>query len=209
MVEMSLLTKVAILMAGSWGAGAVGAWAGRKIESGWALIGLGLLFVLGSVGVIVAAKASTAFGISLLFAWTFISGLFMGPVIQASSEELGWETVFLAFAGTAGVMAVCGGVGLLSGVNFSGMGHWLSFGLLGLIVVGIIGLFLAMSRITNLVYSLFGMLIFSGYFVFDFFTLGHTENTWSNAIVLTEKLWLDFINFALHLLQFLILIKKK
>lgn len=209
MVEMSLLSKVAILTAGSWAVGAAGAWVGRRIESGWALIGLALLFILGAVGVIVAAKVSTTVGISTLYVWTFVSGLFIGPFLQACSDELGAETVVLAFAGTAGVMAVCGGIGLLSGVDFSGMGTWLSIGLLGLIVVGIIGLFFAMSHVANLAYSLFGMLIFSGYFVFDFFRLGQSQNTWENAIILTQKLWLDFINFAMHLLQFLILIKQK
>ena len=74
-------------------------------------------------------------------------------------------------------------------------------GLFGMIIFGVIGIFIRMSRTTNIVYHLLGMLVFSGYFIFDFFRLGHTENTWEKAIQLTMSIYLDFLNFFLHLLQ--------
>lgn len=51
-----------------------------------------------------------------------------------------------------------------------------------------------MSRTPNIIYHLLGMVISSGYFIFDFFRLGHTENTWEKAIQLKMSIYLDFLN---------------
>lgn len=197
----SIFVKVALLLSMSMLLGAAGTWCGRKIQSVGACIGLGIVFILGTIGVFMAAHASAGIGIVALGVWTFISGLFIGPVVGQFSEEFGWKTVGGIFASTAGAMAVCGMIGLFSGIDFSGMGTYLLFALFGLIIFGVIGIFVRMSRTTNIVYHLLGMLIFSGYFIFDFFRLGHTENTWEKAIQLTMSIYLDFLNFFLHLLQ--------
>jgi FtsH-binding integral membrane protein len=197
----SIFVKVALLLTMSMLGGAAGTWCGRNIRSGATMIGLGIAFILGTIGVFFAAHAGAGIGIAALAAWTFVSGLFIGPVINSYKEELGWQTVGGIFAGTAGVMAVCGIVGLFSGVDFSGMGTYLMFALFGLIIVGVIGIFVRLSRTINIVYSILGMIIFSGYFLFDFWRLGHSENTWEKAIGLTMSLYLDFLNFFLHALQ--------
>lgn len=141
--------------------------------------------------------------------WTFISGLFIGPAVQAYADRLGWQTVCLAYAGTAGVMAITGGVGMFSGVDFSGMGTYLMFGLFGLIIAGVVGIFVRMSRTVNIVYSLIGMVVFAGYFIFDFFRLSQSVNTWESAVRLTMTIYLDFMNFFLYLLQFLAAVSDK
>lgn len=205
----SLFVKVALLLTMSMVSSAVGSHLGRNIRSGGAMIGLGIAFIGGAIATLFLAHAGPAIGIPALLIWTFVSGLFLGPVLQMYREDLGAATVTGVFAGTGGVMALCGAIGLFSGVDFSGMGSYLMFALFGLIIVGVIGLFIRMSRTTNIIYSLFGMVIFAGYFVFDFFRLGHTENTWEKAIGLTMSLYLDFVNFALHALQFLAAMKHK
>ncbi|MCA9805767.1 MAG: Bax inhibitor-1/YccA family protein [Cyanobacteria bacterium HKST-UBA02] len=203
MNELTLLSKVALLLSGSLLIGAVGTYLGRAIQSIGAFILLAVLFIGGAIGVMFLASAPPSVGITSLFVWVFISGLFIGPSIEMYANKLGWQTVFLAYAGTGGVMAVTGAIGMFSGVDFSGLGSILMFGLFGLIIAGIIGIFWRMSRTVNIVYSLFGMVIFAGYFLFDFFRLTKSENTWESAIRLTMELYLDFINFLLYLLQFL------
>ncbi|MGD9681920.1 MAG: Bax inhibitor-1 family protein [Candidatus Obscuribacterales bacterium] len=203
MNELTLLSKVALLLSGSLLIGAVGTYLGRAIQSIGAFILLAVLFIGGAIGVMFLASAPPVVGITSLFVWVFISGLFIGPSIEMYANKLGWQTVFLAYAGTGGVMAVTGAIGMFSGVDFSGLGSILMFGLFGLIIAGIIGIFWRMSRTVNIVYSLFGMVIFAGYFLFDFFRLTRSENTWEAAIRLTMELYLDFINFLLYLLQFL------
>jgi FtsH-binding integral membrane protein len=202
-METTLFTKVAAIVAGCMLMGGIGTYFGRRIQSLLALIGLMVVFVLGTFGVIVAAKAAPIVGLTVLALWTFVSGLVMGPAVQMYAERLGWQTVCLTYVGSAGMMALCGAVGMLSGIDFSGLGTFLFFGLLGLIVVGVIGIFVAMSRTVNIIWGFMGMVIFAGYFLFDFFRITRAENTMENAILISMNIYLDFINFFLYALQFI------
>ena len=209
MLLPTLYAKVGALLAVSMIISSLGVYVGRGIRSGGAMIGLGIAFIVGVIFVFIASGGNPIVGVSVLFAWVLISGLFIGPVIQAYSEQLGWQTVFLAFLGTAGAMIVFGGIGIFSGVDFSGMGMYLGAALLGLILFGIVGIFVKMSRQVNIVYALLGLVIFSGYFIFDFFRLSKSENTWQAAIMLTTQIYLDFLNFMLKLLELLAALSDK
>ncbi len=123
METTSLFVKVALLLSMSMLCGAAGTWFGRNVRSMGACIGLGIVFLLGTFGVFMAAHAGPVVGICALGAWTLVSGLFIGPAVGQFSEEFGWHTVGGIFAGTAGAMAVSGMIGLFSGIDFSGMGH--------------------------------------------------------------------------------------
>lgn len=202
-MDLSIYGKVAFLLTVSMSMGGFGCFIGRKMQSWFGFIVLFVLLLGGCFVVPAIAAASAVGGVVALAVWTFISGLFIGPAIHAYSEEIGWKTVALAFFGTAGVMAVCGLIGTFSGIDFSGLGAILGIALFGLILVGIVRLFFAWGREANLLYSGFGMVIFAAYFVYDFFTLGHTENTWQRATELTMKIHLDYINFVLHWLAFI------
>lgn len=203
----TLLTKVAILLCMCMGMGSAGAYCGRNLR-----VTLGMFFLLfilllgGLFAIFAAAHASPVAGAAVLAGWTFLLGLFMGPAVQAYSEELGWQSVFLAFVGTTGVMAACGGIGMFSGINFSGLGPILGVGLWGLIIFGVIAIFVRMSREVNIGYSLMGMIIFAGYFLYDFFRLSKSENTWEAAIQLTTAIYLDWVNFFFDLLRLMSLL---
>lgn len=201
--KSGLFSKVSLLLSISFIVSAIGTYLGAGITSVGAIIGLAVLFLLGAFAVPFAAKASTGAGITALTVWTFISGLFLGPTIHHYVAILGWQTVFLTYLGTGGVMAACGAIGALSGVNFSSLGRWLMFALLGLIVMGIVAIFVPFSHTVNIVWSLIGMAVFALFFIFDFFMAKQTENTWEGAIFVTMNLYLDFINFLLYALKFL------
>lgn len=209
MFETALMTKVFLLLSGCMAVGGLGAYFGRNIRSLGAFIVLAIAFVLGTIGVIMASHLNPLVGVGVLAAWTFVSGLVMGPAIQMYSEKLGWQTVAGAYVGTAGVMTGCGLVGALSGIDFSFLGGILFIGLLGLVLVGFISIFWRLSRTGSMVESIFGMLIFSGYFIYDWFRVAKASNTWESAIQLTLSLYLDFMNFFLYLLQLLEVLNKK
>lgn len=209
MLETTLMTKVAVLLAGCMGIGGLGAYFGRNIRTLGAFIILALVFVFGTIGVIYGAHLSPVLGVALLGGWTFVSGLLLGPVVQMYSERLGWQTVAGAYVGTGGVMTACGLFGAYSGIDFSFLGGILFFGLLGLVLVGFISIFWRLSRTGSIVESIVGMLIFSGYFIYDFFRIAKSANTWENAVQLTMSIYLDFMNFFLYLLQLLDMLKDK
>lgn len=206
----TLPEKVYTLLAFSMFIGAFGTYCGRNLESIGSLIGLGISFLVGSIALYICADMlGTTLGIAALFAWVFVSGLFMGPVINSFGRELGWRVVAMFYCLTAFIMVVCGAVGMFSGINFGPLGIVLFVALSGLIVASIVGMFIGMSRKMDIVFSGLGCIVFSAYFVFDFWRLGHTENTWGNAIRLTEHIYLDFINLLIRLLELYAALKHK
>ncbi|MBS1994061.1 MAG: Bax inhibitor-1/YccA family protein [Cyanobacteria bacterium SZAS LIN-2] len=200
--KSGLFSKVSLLLTISLGISALGTYMGQGITSTGAIIALAVLFIFGSFGVRLAAKASTGAGIAALSVWTFISGLFIGPAIHHYVQSIGLNTVLLVYIGSAGVMSACGAIGALSGINFSRMGRFLMFALLGLIVVGIVSIFVPMSTGVNIAYCLIGMTVFALFFVFDFFRLANSEDTWDAAFDLTMNIYLDYVNFVLYALRF-------
>ena len=199
--QSSLFSKVSLLLTIAFSVSAFGTYLGQGITSVGAIIGLGILMILGTIGVFIAAKKSPTAGITALTIWSFVTGLFLGPCIHHYLITLGWQTVFLTYLGTGGVMAACGAVGALSGINFSRLGNFLMVALLGMIVVGIFSIFIPMSHTVNIVYCIIGMIVFAGFFIVVFFRLANSENTWEAAIEVTMNLFLDFLNFLLYALR--------
>ncbi len=188
-----LLAKVSLLLTGSMGLAALGTYLGSGITSGATMILLVVLYFAGAIGVKLASRVSKELALFVLAGWTFITGMMMGPVIANYAAILSWQTVFLAFLGTGGIMAACGAIGALSGRDFSNMGKYLFAGLLILIVISLVGIFVSFSTGFELVFSFAGIVLFSGFFIFDFFRLSRSEDNWENAIDLTVDIFLDFI----------------
>jgi FtsH-binding integral membrane protein len=201
--KSGLFSKVSLLLTISLVVSALGTYMGQGLTSGFDFIVLLVLFFAGAFVVPISAKSSPTAGVIALTVWTFISGLFIGPAIHQYVHTLGWQTVFLTYLGSGGIMAACGAIGALSGINFSRMGRFLFFALLGLIAVGIFGIFLPMSAGVNILYCVIGIAIFSGFFMVDFYRLANSENTWEAAVDLTMNIYLDYINVLLLVLRLL------
>lgn len=199
----SLMAKVMMLLSGSLVISSIGSYMGLGITSGWVIFGLVVVLFVGIFGVAALAATSPALGVAGLAIWTFLNGLTIGPAVNMYAAVIGWQTVTFSFMGTAAIMAALGCWGAFSGRDFSAWGKWLFMGLLGLIIVGVIGLFTGFGHSFNLLYSLAGMVIFAGYFVFDFFRLSRSEDNDFNAVMITMNIYLDFVNFWLSLMRFI------
>jgi FtsH-binding integral membrane protein len=53
------------------------------------------------------------------------------------------------------------------------------------------------------------VLLFSGFFLYRFFNLSKSENTWEAAVAHTLSIYITFVNFFINLLQLLLAIKKR
>jgi FtsH-binding integral membrane protein len=199
----SLMAKVMMLLSGSLVISSIGSYMGLGITSGWVIFGLFVVLIVGIFGVAAMAAASPALGVAGLAIWTFLNGLTIGPAVNFYAAEIGWQTVTFSFMGTAAIMAALGCWGAFSGRDFSAWGKWLFIGLLGLIIVGVIGMFTGFGHSFNLLYSVAGMVIFAGYFVFDFFRLSRSEDNDFNAVMITMNIYLDFVNFWFSLMRFI------
>lgn len=202
-----LLAKVMCLLSMTIAFAGVGAYAGRRLE-GW-LPAIGLLIV-SIIGMFIIRNAGEGYlAIGLLMGWGFINGMMLGPFIALAISEEGPGIVLQALTGTTAVMLGTGAFVIVTGIDFSFMMPILLIALIGLLIVGLVGIFVRFSRSVNLVYSVVGMLVFSGLFLVKFFRLTQSENTWKVAINMTISLYLTFANFFIYLLQFLLHIRRR
>jgi FtsH-binding integral membrane protein len=190
----SLLSKVGLLFSFDMMAAAAGCYYGQGITNTWELLGL----VLGSFALLFIVKALESVNkvLAILGAtfFAYVVGLWCGPGLAHYSHVLGWSTVALSFLGTSLVMVVLGGIGAFSGRDFSSWGTFLFQALLGLIVVRLILIFLPAMSVTAIFSGLAGVVLFSGYFIYDFYKASHDEDTWEKAVDHSINIFLDFIN---------------
>ncbi len=202
-----LLAKVMCLLSLSIASGGVGAYLGRNIQSMIAAIGLLVLAIVGMF--VVQAAGGGYLAVGLLMGWSAIFGAMSGPFLSYAIAEEGPGVAIQALTGTTAVMMITGIVAMTSGINFSALGPIMLIGLLGLIVVGLIGMFVRFSRTVNIVYSIFGIIIFSGLFLFKFFNLSRSENTWEAAVYHAMSIYVTFVNFFMMLLKLLMAVKRR
>jgi FtsH-binding integral membrane protein len=195
------------LLAPTLATASIGAYLGRNLRGWIPIIGLLVVSIIGLF--IIRAAGGSPVAIPLLLGWGCINGMMLGPLVSSVIAEEGPGIVMQALTGTTAVMMGAGFIAMVTGIDFSFLWPLLFVGLIGLIVVSLIGIFVRFSRTVNLAYSIFGMIIFAGYFLFDFFRLSRSENTWEAAARLTTSLYLDFANFFIYLLQFLLSSKRR
>ncbi len=173
--------------------------ANRALFWGLAIAQLGIVFVLSAR--VQQLAASTA---SLLFVlYSALTGVTLAFVLLAYTGESVAQT-FLVTAGMFGGLALYGSTTKRS---LGGFGQFLFMGLLGVVLASIVGLFWH-SDAFQFVFSLIGVLVFSGLAAYDaqrlklmaLETPGGQASSY--AIVGALALYLDFTNLFLFLLRF-------
>ncbi|MBO0857717.1 MAG: Bax inhibitor-1/YccA family protein [Chloracidobacterium sp.] len=197
-----LMAKVMGLLCPTLATAGVGAYVGRALRGWLPAIGLLLLSIIGMF--IIGALGASVIAFPLILGWGFINGMLVGPLVAYAIEDAGAPVVIEALTGTTAVMMLAGLVVFATGIDFSFLMPLLFLALMGLIVVGLVGIFVRFSRTVNLTYSILGMVIFAAYFLYDFFRVSRSENTWEAAVQLTMRLYIDFANFFIYLLQYLL-----
>ena len=159
-----------------------------------------LLGAFGLYGVTYATRNS-GFGIVAIFAFTGWMGYWIGPTLNYYLMfSNGGALITTAAAMTAAVFLGLSGYVLISKKDFSFMGSLLFAGLLVLVCGSIAALFFNIPGFV-LALSVMGVLIFSGYILYDTSQIIHGGET--NYIMATVSLYLDVINMFLHLLRLL------
>ena len=131
---------------------------------------------------------------------------------------LSLSTIFLVFTGasiattffaTAGAFAGLSLVGYTTKKNLSGMGQFMTMGLIGIMIAMVINIFLQSSGL-QLAISILGVLIFAGLTAYDtqrlkqeYAYVAGTEFAGKAVVLGALTLYLDFINMFQFLLSFL------
>ena len=201
----SLISKVMGLLAFSFLFAFIGTYVGTlvvtTIGTFWivALGGLAVLFILNF------AIQKPGLNLFLLYLFTFLEGMAISPIIgyylQNNSNILG--EAFLITAITSLALAV---YAWTTKRDFSGLRDYLFFGVILLLVAGLIGIFFGgifHTTLFGLIISIFGIAIFSGYVLYYVQRAKYMADTMPNAIGLTVSLFITVLNLFLYILELL------
>ncbi|WP_169975709.1 MULTISPECIES: Bax inhibitor-1/YccA family protein [unclassified Campylobacter] len=193
------------LFAASLLAASVGAYVGLGIAHmfignlplfiGLVVVELGLLFGL------IAAKRKAGLNLVLLFAFTFVSGLTLTPLLASVLAMPGGASIVAqAFTLTTVAFGALSVFAMNTKRDFTAMGKMLFITLIVVIVAAIMNLFFK-SPIFQLVISSVSAILFSAYILYD--TQNIIRGNYETPIEGAVALYLDFVNLFTSLLQIL------
>lgn len=182
----------------------------RINENGLSLSLLGWLMVLAPFIVIfLIGNATSKLNIQQAKLWFWLFSALMGVGLSNILFFYSGVAVFQAFLVTAGMFFALSLLGAKMERNLDGMGRFLMMGLIGVILAGIINLFVG-SGLLNFVLNVLAVAIFVGLTVYDTNKLKAIYNPSDSDEIVHAKaiqgalaLYLDFINLFRLMLYFL------
>jgi modulator of FtsH protease len=156
---------------------------------------MGMLFV-------VTLLKDSAWGVAALFGFTFVSGVFLTPILTvAAGFSNGGQLVALAGGMTAAIFFALATVATVTERDFSFMGKFLFIGVILLIVASLANLFFQVPAV-SLAISAIAVLIFSAFILHDVSRIVNGGET--NYVMATLGLFLNLYNIFTSLLHLLL-----
>ena len=185
----------------------IGAMAGTSFQFGAIFKTYPIMAPLGMFAIMigllfgVSAARNSVWGVVLTFAFTFVAGFFLGPILQhAFALRNGGQLVALSGGMTGAILFAMAGIATVTKKDFSFMGKFLFVGLVLLVVASLANLFLQIPAL-QLTLSAVAVLIFSAYILYDVSNIIHGGQT--NYVMATVSLYLDIYNIFVSLLNLL------
>ncbi|MEO8487685.1 MAG: Bax inhibitor-1/YccA family protein [Betaproteobacteria bacterium] len=156
--------------------------------------------MLGSLFVVTRLRDS-AWGVAALLGFTFISGVFLTPILSvAAGLRNGGQLVALAGGMTAAIFFAMATIATVTKRDFSFMGKFLFIGLILVIVASLANLFFQVPAL-SLTISAVAVLLFSAYLLFDVSRIVNGGET--NYVMATLSIFLSLYNLFVSLLNLL------
>ena len=200
-----LISKVMGLLAFSFLFACIGTFVGFTV-----IHSLGAYWIVAIGGLVVLlilnfAIQTPGLNLFLLYLFTFLEGMAISPIIgyylHTDSTILG--EAFLITTITSFALAA---YAWTTKHDFSRLGDYLFFGVILLLVAGLIGIFFGgifHTTLFALVISVFGIAIFSGYVLYYVQRAKYMADTMPNAIGLTVSIFITVLNLFLYILELL------
>ena len=155
---------------------------------------MGMLFA-------VTALRNSVWGVVALLGFTFVAGVFLGPILQVALHfKNGAQLVGMAAGGTGIIFLSLATLATVTKKDYSFMGKFLFIGLIMLVVASLANMFFQIPALA-LTISAIAVMIFSAYILFDVSRIVHGGET--NYVMATLSLYLDIYNLFINLLQLL------
>lgn len=153
-------------------------------------------------------RKKKAIGYTFLYVFTFISGITTFPIIAHYTAVAGANVVLMAGVTTTVVFSGLALYATTTKRDLSFLGGMLMAALLALIAISIFNLFSPLSSTAMLVFSFIGILVFSGYILYDFNRMKQYGVTAEEVPLMALNLYLDFINLFINILRFFGILSK-
>jgi FtsH-binding integral membrane protein len=155
---------------------------------------IGMLFA-------VTALRNSVWGIVALLGFTFVAGVFLGPILQVALHlKNGAHLIGMAAGGTGLIFGSLATIATVTKKDFSFMGKFLFIGLILLIVASLANMFFQIPAL-SLTISAIAVMIFSAYILFDVSRIVNGGET--NYVMATLGLYMNIYNIFINLLQLL------
>ncbi len=206
-ISTTFLGRVMILFGVALGISALGAYLGLSSMQGSTLNSfpgfMGVAFVVELILIFTSRwwSQSRPLNFILFSVFAFASGLTVAPIIFQLILQGSGTIVVQALLATTVTFAAAGLIAWKTEVNMFKFQGLLMTGLIGMIIVGIISIFLPMSSLMDSIYSFGGILLFTGFLMFDLQRIRY--NAVQNEIEVALALYLDIFNLFLYILRFL------
>ncbi|WP_071458537.1 Bax inhibitor-1/YccA family protein [Bacillus massilinigeriensis] len=146
-------------------------------------------------------RRKKSIGYTFLYVFTFISGITTYPIIAYYTAASGANVVLMALGTTTVVFSGIAVYATKTKRDFSFMRGFLLAALLALIAISIFNLFMPLSSSGMLAFSFVGVLVFSGYVLYDFNMMKRYGVSAEEVPLMALNLYLDFINLFISLLR--------
>ena len=184
------------LVALTAGVAALGAYVGRDLSRGIAMVAI-IGAIVCIVAMNVAIKRSEQLAIGLLFGMGALIGVSSGPIL-AYYASVNPSALWQSAGATALFIGAFGAYGYATRRDLSMIGRISFFALLGLIVFGLVLMFVSIPG-GNMIYAVLGLVIFAGYTMYDFQRLRRVGQI-EAAPLLAASIFLDIFNVFMLML---------
>lgn len=138
----------------------------------------------------------------LFSVFALLTGISITPLLLMAAMTAGSAVIVKALLATVLMFGSAGAIGWTTHKSLEGMRGFLLITLIGLLIVGIIGIFIPWGNTFEMVYSGIGVLLFSGYAMYDFQKIkSFPEDRYIDAAL---HLYLDIFNLFIFILRLIL-----
>ncbi|PKO45707.1 MAG: hypothetical protein CVU29_08235 [Betaproteobacteria bacterium HGW-Betaproteobacteria-22] len=185
----------------------IGAFVGINTNFSWMMAASPIMLFVGVLATVygmtwlIAKNANNASGVWLLFGFTFIMGLLLGPILQhALHLSNGAQLIGLAAGGTAISFLTLSAVATNAKRDFSFLGKFLTIGFV-LVILAILANFFFQIPALSLTISAVVVMLMAGFILYEINQVVRGGQT--NYIMATLSIYISLHNMFTHLLHLL------
>lgn len=134
--------------------------------------------------------------------FTLLTGITITPLLLMAAVTAGMGVIVKALLATFLMFTAAGLIGWKTSRSLEGMRGFLFIALIGMIIVGVIGIFIPWGSTFEMIYAGIGVLLFTGYTMYDFQKIKRfPEDRYIDAAI---HLYLDIFNLFIFILRLIL-----